>query len=220
MRVLACDPGSQRSAYVLLADGMPERWGHLPNREVRELMNDYSRSDTHLAIEYVYLRGMKVFQQAIDTVFWVGQFAATWNEGGNDTGYTLINRLDVKMALCGDSRANDGNIRTAIIDSFGGPDVAIGGKRCQACHGKGWRGRGRKLCSDCLPKTQPAFCGGGPEHDNHVIGNIAVDTNGMGTGLETPRGPLHAFAKDGSGGLGHRWSALAVGLTWISQQEG
>ena len=203
MRVLCVDPGSQRSAFVLLEDGVPTHWGWEENMLMNESCDfayrSYPHYADHLAIEYVYLRGMKVYQQAIDTVFWAGRFAEAWG-----SGFTLIDRKDVKMALCGNASANDSSIRLAIIDSFGGPDVAIGGKRCQACHGSGLRGRGkaRGRCIDCHHATGPL----------PPIGEV-IDLKGCG--YEMHPGPLHAFAKDGSGGLGHRWAALAVGLTYI-----
>jgi hypothetical protein len=40
----------------------------------------------------------------------------------------LLPRRAVKLALCGDSRAKDANIRQALIDRFGGKDAAVGRK--------------------------------------------------------------------------------------------
>jgi hypothetical protein len=40
----------------------------------------------------------------------------------------MLQRRAVKLALCGDSRAKDANIRQALIDRFGGKDAAIGRK--------------------------------------------------------------------------------------------
>ena len=163
MRILAIDPGSEKSGWCVLVDGVPTRWDETPNDELLMMIADGEDlaypNNYMLAIEYVYLRGMKVFQQAIDTVFWVGRFVECWGES-----YALIDRKDEKMVLCGNATANDASIRIALIDRFGGPDVAIGGKRCRTCAGKGWKGRGRPPCPDCA-------------YDNS-------------TGYETPPGPL------------------------------
>jgi hypothetical protein len=86
--------------------------------------------------------------------------------------------------------AKDKDVRQAVIDHYGGDAKAIGGKKCGTCKGKGWVGRGRPKCEDC-----GEFTG-------------IFD----GTGYETPPGPLHGVS-------GHAWSALAVGLTWLAQQE-
>jgi len=66
-----------------------------------------------------------------------------------------------KMALCGNPKAKDSNIRAAIIDRFGGADVALArrtkckptigrGKErmeCPACSGSGWKGADGPLAS-------------------------------------------------------------------------
>ena len=202
MRVLSVDPGSEKSGWCVLQDGVPVEWGWDDNDYMLEAMEFTFQPATHLAIEYVYLRGMKIYQQTVDTVFWVGRFAEAW--GGP---FTLIDRKDVKMTLCGNASADDASIRIAIIDRVGGPDKAIGGRKCQTCHGKGLRGRGKKrgTCSGC-----------------HCVGNngiLRVDETsngpypvGIGCGYETHPGPLHGVS-------GHVWSAISVGLTYEAQQE-
>jgi hypothetical protein len=39
-----------------------------------------------------------------------------------------LGRRAVKVAICGDSRAKDPNIRQALIDRYGGKERAIGNK--------------------------------------------------------------------------------------------
>ena len=168
MSILAIDPGSEKSAYVVITSGTPTGWGWEDNYRLLQALKPYSGEweshypITHLAMEGLFLRGMKVFQQAITTVQWTGRFIQAW-EGLDSSGdfrvttensirkeaHTLIDRKDVKMSLCGNATANDTSIRHAIIDKFGGPDVAVGGRKCGTCKGKGWRGRQHYSCPDC-----------------------------------------------------------------------
>jgi hypothetical protein len=67
-----------------------------------------------LVIEYPQPRGQLMTTQLVDTIFAVGRFVEAW--GGS---YDLIDRKDVKMAVCGDPRAKDKNIRQALIDRVG-----------------------------------------------------------------------------------------------------
>lgn len=199
MRVLAIDPGSEKSGYVVLENGVPTEWGHWENMRLLFSLPDYNASDL-LAIEYVYLRGMKIYQQAVDTVFWVGRFAQAF-----PGPFRLIDRKDEKMVLCGNTTANDTSIRIALIDRFGGRDVAIGGKKCQRCKGKGWVGRGRPRCPDCSGYTKSRIVRVGPRSTEEL-------PLPLGTGLETPKGVLHGMKGT------HTFAALAVGCTWIDQQ--
>lgn len=197
MRVLAIDPGSEKSGWVILEDGVPVLYGWDANKEIinelrlrSSVINVFPErlSLDHLAIEYVYLRGMKIYQQTVDTVLWTGRLIEAWG-----SPFTLIDRKDEKMTLCGNATADDASIRIAIIDRFGGPDKAIGGKKCQTCKGKGWRGREHDACDDCHcldPRNTPM----------------------VGCGYVTEPGPLHGVS-------GHVWSAIAVGLTYLAQQD-
>jgi hypothetical protein len=205
MNVLAVDPGSSESAWVLMKDGVPVKWAKEPNSVVlqrtgRQTLSLNGRmvrlfADV-LAIEYVRLRGMPVMQQVLDTMFWTGRFVEAW-----DGPWTPTDRLDVKMTLCGDSRAKDGNIRVAVIDHYGG-ESAIGGVRCQRCKGKGWRGRERTPCADCHDEVE-VFEHEWPGTDGHTWVT-------KGSGWRVPPGPLHGMAGD-------CWQALAVGLTWLER---
>jgi hypothetical protein len=62
--------------------------------------------------------------EVFETVYWSGRFAEAYGAARVDR----VPRLKVKLHLCHDSRAKDGNIRQAILDRFGGKDQAIGRK--------------------------------------------------------------------------------------------
>ena len=90
-------------------------------------------------------------------------------------------------------KATDANVRQAVIDWYGGDTVAIGGKKCLNCKGKGWNGREHTVCEFC--------------HCQKVKGEY-----GVGCGYETHPGQLHGVSS-------HVWSALALGITYIEQEK-
>jgi hypothetical protein len=201
MNVLACDPGSAESAYVLLKGGVPVKFGKLPNEALlRGLDGGWNEPlgetpQDVLAIEYVRLRGMPVMQQVLDTMFWTGRFVEAW-----DGPWSPVDRLDVKMTLCGDSRAKDGNIRVAVIDHYGGEAATKGPQKCGVCNGRG--------SHRCL------VCRGGPKarlscSNCHTAGRSRCEACGA-TGISTPAGILHGMAGD-------CWQALAIALTWLER---
>jgi hypothetical protein len=132
--ILAIDPGNERSAAVVLNDaGSPVEFWKEPNDEVlrrvlaiQHLWPSDERGEIvgHLAIEMIASYGMPVGREVFDTCVWIGRFVQAWN-----APHTLVYRRDVKMFLCGNNTAKDGNIRQALIDRFGGKDRAIGNKR-------------------------------------------------------------------------------------------
>ena len=120
VRVLAIDPGCTESAYVLY-DATEERidaHGKVPNEEMRSIMRSYRADDTidDCAIEMVACYGMPVGAEVFETCLMIGQLMETWR-----TRPALVYRREVKLHLCGNVRANDSNIRQALIDRFGAP---------------------------------------------------------------------------------------------------
>ena len=126
MMIFAIDPGNVESAFVLMdEDYLPIHFGKLPNEEVRnELFDAMCCYELVCPIEMVASYGMAVGATVFDTCFWAGRFAEMANGK-----YELVYRKDVKMNLCGQTRAKDANIRQALIDRFG----VVGTKK-----DKGW----------------------------------------------------------------------------------
>ena len=114
MIILAIDPGSVQSAWVvynskdkvILQKGIDENQYLLGNRTLQ--ISDF------LAIEMIASYGMPVGKTVFETCVWIGRFIQAW--GGEN--YEKIYRIDVKMHLCKNTRAKDGNIRQAIIDRY------------------------------------------------------------------------------------------------------
>lgn len=127
--ILAIDPGSEQSGWVLF-DGMRVREsGVLPNDQVLGMLAaDYPRVES-LAIEMMKARGMPTSNDEMRTLVWVGRFQQAWRE---PDAVRLVYRMDVKLHLCGSMRAKDPNVRQALIELFpatgGGKTPQIGTK--------------------------------------------------------------------------------------------
>jgi hypothetical protein len=123
--IIAIDPGSQESAWVIMNGMDVLDFAKESNERVRAALGLRDTHDTLLAIEYMRARGMPFSNESIDTMFWAGRFVEAW--GGN---WAPVDRKDVKMAVCGSSRATDANIRRAVIDMYprtgGGNEPAVG----------------------------------------------------------------------------------------------
>lgn len=117
--LLAIDPGTTHSGWVIVRDGVPVNSGVSPNGEVFDLMKFAGRP---IAIEMIASYGMAVGKEVFETCLWIGRFI---QHAGPDR-VRLIYRKDVKLHLCGSPRAKDANIRQALIDRYGGKAEAIG----------------------------------------------------------------------------------------------
>lgn len=132
-KILAIDPGSEQSAYVLLADHIVEV-GLVENQvclwRVCELAE---QSDVQVVCEKIESYGMPVGREVFDTVFFTGRLYEALRGG-----LEFVPRKDVKLALCGQLRAKDGNIIQALKDRFGGkptkaqPNPFYGGYKLKA----------------------------------------------------------------------------------------
>ena len=126
MKVLAIDPGSEQSAYVLW-DGQ-----HVLDKGIRtngemsyELCENCTLSGAYLVIEMIshYGTGMPAGKSVFETCIWIGRFIECWypSPPSFDMEKQLILRPTIKTHLCGSARAKDQNVRQALIDRFGAP---------------------------------------------------------------------------------------------------
>ena len=123
MIVLAIDPGNIESAYVLMNDSYEIfQFGKIGNINMFEIIEE-TMPDI-VVIEMVASYGMAVGATVFETVFWIGRFyEASIREW---SGCNRVYRKDVKMNLCGQTRAKDSNIRRALIDRFAKHDFKNG----------------------------------------------------------------------------------------------
>jgi hypothetical protein len=128
VRLLAIDPGSEQSAWLIWDDdaGKPLEMGIQPNEKVLELCR-YMPAEA-VAIEKVASYGMAVGAEVFETVFWSGRYAEAFCHSG--LPLYRPSRMAIKMHLCHNSRAKDANIRQALVDRFTQPgQPAVGTKK-------------------------------------------------------------------------------------------
>ena len=128
MKILAIDPGTVQSGWVLFDGQRVLDCGVLKNKEMLDKVFLFYK-DIPLAIEMIASYGMPVGREVFETCVWIGRFMQA-------TSYPdmvkLVYRKDVKLHLCGTPKAKDANIRQAVIDMFpktgGGAVPQIGTK--------------------------------------------------------------------------------------------
>lgn len=117
MRILAIDPGTTESGWCLMLDGMVLQCGVDDNHALLEMLQSWQlhMGDT-LAIEMIASYGMAVGREVFETCVWVGRFAQAWHQ---PDAVRLVYRRDVKLHLCGNTKAKDANVRQALLDLIG-----------------------------------------------------------------------------------------------------
>lgn len=131
-KIVAIDPGLNQSAWLIYYNQEileAQVLGNMIIRaELRRLAGNPKSIETPdiLVIERMqhYGRGMPVGTSVHDTNIWIGRFIDSWN--GN---FALLHRKHIASYLCGSACAGDPNIRQALIDRFGGDEIAVGRKK-------------------------------------------------------------------------------------------
>jgi hypothetical protein len=126
VNLLAIDPGSTESAYVLydVEQARPLGWAKMPNADLLDALDLAFPADT-LAIEMVASYGMSVGREVFETCVWIGRFIERWSGE-----FRLVYRADVKLHLTHSRRSKDPNVRQALLDKFGpGKELAVGLKK-------------------------------------------------------------------------------------------
>lgn len=135
MKILAIDPGTTKSAYVVLDKNNFALldYGIVSNQEMLTVISRVARTLVawHCVVEMVESYGMAVGKTVFETVYWTGRFCERWDMAWG--GSTRIYRRDVKKHLCNSMRAKDANVRQALIDMYpatgGGKIPQIGTKK-------------------------------------------------------------------------------------------
>lgn len=118
MKILAIDPGDQKSGFCLMDDYKPVRFGKTENFMLLSLIMHSDMDFDVAVIECVASYGKAVGANVFDTCIWIGRFWEAVRENREGVEVKTVYRLDEKMAICHDSRAKDTNIRRALIDRF------------------------------------------------------------------------------------------------------
>jgi hypothetical protein len=117
--VLAIDPGSNQSAWVLWVDDRPMDFGIKQNSDLLRMLRNATTlraQGVELAIEMIASYGMAVGREVFNTCVWIGRFMEAWNASAE-----LVYRQEIKMHLSNTTKAKDSNIRQALIDRYGDP---------------------------------------------------------------------------------------------------
>lgn len=126
--ILAIDPGYTRSAWVEYRNGRPVAFAKEPNDDVLRVIA--ASPAQLLAVEMIASYGMPVGAEVFETCVWSGRFIQRWYD--QRVGCQVVRRVyrrEVKLHLCGQSKAKDTNVRQALIDRYGpGRELAIGRK--------------------------------------------------------------------------------------------
>lgn len=118
MRIFAIDPGPTQSAWVGMIGNRIERCAIVDNDVLLwEIKN--TRADVY-AIEQIRSYGMAVGAEVFETCEWCGRFDQQIRISHGRPAL-FVPRKDVKLHLCNNTRANDSNIRQALIDLLGAP---------------------------------------------------------------------------------------------------
>ena len=116
--LLALDPGTRYTGYVLMTRDRVDDAGHRPNAEVLAMLR---RHTGPVACETIEARGLPLGQDTLITSVWVGRYWQAADERA--LSFTAFRPSDVNVCLCGSARAKDTSVRRALIDRFG-PEVA------------------------------------------------------------------------------------------------
>jgi hypothetical protein len=131
--ILAIDPGYEQSAFVIFDGHYVFDHGIEANHEIQQRLQLRARPTgfpgllSAIVFEQIESFGMAVGREVFETVFWTGRLYAI----AADRYGAIVQRMPrrtVKVHLCQSARAQDTNIRTALLDRFGG-SAAVGKKK-------------------------------------------------------------------------------------------
>lgn len=132
MRLLAIDPGSALTGYVLYdvdARALVLR-GKCSNEDLVAMIRRAEFSSAlMLAIEHAQSFGAKVWNQVFDATLWGGRFVEAWDSVTSGRPHALVFRRDVKLHVTGSPKAKDQQVRQCLLEQWGGKDVAVGTKK-------------------------------------------------------------------------------------------
>ena len=128
MSILAIDPGTEQSGWCHYGAGIVFATGVASNDQVLHWLEASTfRDAAQVAIEMIASYGMPVGREVFETCLWIGEFRHACR---GKVPVRLVYRRDVKAHLCHNTKANDANVRQALLDRFprtgGGATPQIG----------------------------------------------------------------------------------------------
>lgn len=122
--ILAIDPGPERSAWVEMRGMEVVRFGYDGNEAVLESVYVYGYKV--VIMEDVKSYGMPVGADVFEMCKWMGKVEEAVANVSGESSY--IANAAIRAQICKSMKAKDPHIRQALIDRYGGKDVAIGRK--------------------------------------------------------------------------------------------
>ena len=116
--ILAIDPGNVESAFVIVTDDLSKviNKGKVYNVDLLDIIWQIDNV-SHVAIEGIQSYGMPVGKEVFETCYFIGRLQETFlREHGKFP--LMIYRKEEKICLCHSLKANDTNIRRALIDIY------------------------------------------------------------------------------------------------------
>lgn len=116
--IFAIDPGNKESAFVIVTDDLSKviNKGKVDNEDLLDIICLVNQV-THVAIEGIQSYGMPVGKEVFETCYFIGRLQETFlREHGKFP--LMIYRKEEKICLCHSLKANDTNIRRALIDIY------------------------------------------------------------------------------------------------------
>jgi hypothetical protein len=116
--ILAIDPGTTESGIVWIDKNYkPLKFGKISNKEVLDWVSDLEEDTDELVIEMIASYGMSVSSSVFETCCWIGAFEQRAEYVCGVKAHRML-RKDVKMNLCGQTKAKDTNIVQSLLDRF------------------------------------------------------------------------------------------------------
>lgn len=126
MRLMAIDSGNIESAYVIVDEDLRiYEKGKVSNEVLRQLII-HRPEITHYVIERIASYGMAVGKEVFETCEWIGRYAECAKHVNSSVIVDYVYRMEEKERICHSSKANDSNIRQALIDRFAMHDYKNG----------------------------------------------------------------------------------------------
>jgi len=128
MIILAVDPGTECSAWVLFDTEKKTlvRCGQCENAEVLASLTEVRAS--RLIVEMFKSYGNVMGDTVLQTCVWIGRFVQAWTRTLSGQ-HELMFRKTIVTQICMNPRANDSNVRGALMDRWGGKTLAVGTKK-------------------------------------------------------------------------------------------
>lgn len=116
LSVLGIDPGPEESAAVQILDGKIQSYTNFKNADFRSILAMMADA------KFVYIEGFQNYgvppgSSSIQTMYAIGAFLQVCRDEKRE--HRLVVRPEVKKHLCGTVAANDGMIRSSLLQRYG-----------------------------------------------------------------------------------------------------